>query len=325
MCIIAAKPAGFPMPKDDILENMWYANPDGAGFMYAADGYVHIEKGFMRFADFLAALDRLSMSYDLSSLAMVMHFRITTHGGTKPENTHPFPVTDNLPSLKKLHGKTKLAVAHNGIIDITPRSKDISDTMEYVASQLAPLHRALPEFYKNKHAMLMVSNAIQSKMVFLTGKGEMYTIGKFETEDGMLYSNTSYKGWYASWRRGNWGQWDTSSKSWSTGSLLKDIEDDFPTDYSASKTVGEDNYEMRRLMPLWIVDGMVIDPEGTMLEGDEFYVDPNNELWWYSWDDDTAFQCDAGWQYYTKDGLPIKYKAEESESVWCLVEEAYYK
>ena len=311
---------------------MWYANPDGAGFMYADEGHVHIEKGFMSLKDFNAALERLAKEHDLTTLAMVMHFRITTHGGTKPENTHPFPITDNVASLKKLHGKAKIAVAHNGIIDITPRSKDISDTMEYVASQLAPLHRALPEFYKNKHAMLMVSNAIQSKMVFLTGKGELYTIGKFETEDGMLYSNTSYTGWYSSWRRGSWSVWDTGTHHWKTSAITDDLPGAYD-DYSGACTSkwdgkstkpvvadGKVHYEQMRLMPLWAVEGYVRDPEGEYLDGDEFYVDSAGLLWWYDFDSDTAIYCGADWYAFDREGLPPTFDLENTELVWCYVD-----
>ena len=44
MCIIAIKPAGVKLPADTTLENCWYNNPDGAGFMYAAGGTVHIQR-----------------------------------------------------------------------------------------------------------------------------------------------------------------------------------------------------------------------------------------------------------------------------------------
>lgn len=42
MCIIAAKPAGVEMPSDEILRTMWNNNNDGACFMWAANGRVHI-------------------------------------------------------------------------------------------------------------------------------------------------------------------------------------------------------------------------------------------------------------------------------------------
>ena len=172
MCIIAAKPAGVKMPARNVIENMWMHNSDGAGIMYTNKGGVRIEKGFMTYDAFAKHLDELSKKIDLDKISVVMHFRITTHGGTKPENCHPFPVTDSIGMLKKLTCDTRLGVAHNGVIDITPR-KDISDTMEYIASQLAPLYKGVPKFYENKHLMQMVSNAIDSKMAFLLPSGKI--------------------------------------------------------------------------------------------------------------------------------------------------------
>ena len=192
MCVIVAKPAGIKMPTESEIEDMWYTNPDGAGFMYAKNDTVYIRKGFMSLLDFEDALEKLAEKNDLTKLPLVMHFRITTHGGTRPENCHPFPITDSVGVLSKLDSKTKLGVAHNGIIPITPR-KDISDTMEYILTQLAPLHRAVPNFYVNKDLMEMVYNAVQSRLAFLTSKGEIFTVGDFHDENGILYSNLNHK------------------------------------------------------------------------------------------------------------------------------------
>lgn len=192
MCVIAAKPAGVKFPGEETLNNMFWNNPDGAGYMYAEKGVVYIQKGLMTRDDFGASINRLKAKKDLDKLPMVMHFRITTHGGTKPENTHPFPVTESVGALQKRKMKCSLGVAHNGIIDITPR-KGISDTMEYVVSQLGPLYKAVPKFYENKDLMRMVSNAIDSKMAFLTGAGKIYTIGSFTEDSGIKYSNQSFK------------------------------------------------------------------------------------------------------------------------------------
>src|SRR5690606_4790814 len=130
MCIIAIKPAGIKMPATETIENMWHNNPDGAGIMYAIGGTVHIEKGFMTLKDFKKALKRLEKTVNVTSTPIVLHFRITTHGGTSPGNCHPFPVTEKLPLLQMTKCKAPLAVAHNGIIDIKPSQKNISDTIE---------------------------------------------------------------------------------------------------------------------------------------------------------------------------------------------------
>ena len=102
MCIIVVKKAGIAAPSDEMFENMWNHNPDGAGFMYTANGGVCIEKGFMEYKDFYKAYKRVEGKIDTVQTPMIFHFRITTHGGTSPENTHPFPVTDNLSTLRKL-------------------------------------------------------------------------------------------------------------------------------------------------------------------------------------------------------------------------------
>ena len=222
MCVIVAKPAGIKMPTESQIEDMWYTNPDGAGFMYTKNNTVYIRKGFMSLLDFTDALERLASKNDLTELPLVMHFRITTHGGTRPENCHPFPVTDSVGVLTKLDSKTKLGVAHNGIIPITPR-KDISDTMEYILTQLAPLHRAVPNFYANKDLMEMVYNAVHSKLAFLTDKGEIFTVGDFHDKDGILYSNLNHE-WanprnfkYSSTYPYNWDSYDWSTYDWKNG------------------------------------------------------------------------------------------------------------
>ncbi len=214
MCIIAAKARGIDMPSEETIENMWWRNNDGAGFMYAKDGHVHIQKGFMKYSEFKDALDRLAEKENLKDLAVVMHFRITTHGGTKPANCHPFPISDSIGVLSKLQSKCRIGVAHNGIINITPR-QGISDTMEYIASQLAPLSRAVPDFYKNKDLMEMVYNATASRLAFLTGDGHIYTVGDFVEDNGVKYSNSSYK-YSTSWRDFGYGlsgigEWDNYS------------------------------------------------------------------------------------------------------------------
>lgn len=220
MCIISAKPAGVAMPSTETLRTMWDANPDGAGFMYPImqggkpTGLVQIEKGFMKWQDFETAIETLSRQIDLTATALVMHFRITTHGGTCPELTHPFPVVSSTSVLKKIRSAAKVGIAHNGIISSVSPSKDMSDTSEYVRSQLAPLAKALPRFYENPNAIELIKNAIGSKMAILTPEGNIVTIGDFNVKDGVLYSNFSHEprswsystygggGWYDEWTSG---------------------------------------------------------------------------------------------------------------------------
>ena len=301
MCIIAAKPAGIAMPSTETIDNMWFRNHDGAGFMYASGGNVHIEKGFMKLEDFKNALERVSKAHDLTATPMVMHFRIATHGGVLPANTHPFPVTTSVGILQKLVCNTKLGVAHNGIISgVTPR-KGISDTMEYIASQLGLLYKAVPEFYKNSNLMEMIDNAIGSKLAFLTSEGQIHTVGHFEEDNGILYSNTSYK----PYNDFQLGKWDKDTKKWvySCYANYDTYYDDYPwykDDYCVAGTilvrmVGEHE------------DEYVVTDKGLHIGADEcdMVVDSKGNVYKYA-DDYTGIISRLGWRAYRSDGSQLK-------------------
>ena len=193
MCIIAIKPAGQKLPKDDIIKRMFTHNPNGAGFMYTYNGRVEIRKGFMTLDGFMQALrnvhDRIG---DKSPI--VMHFRITTHGGTCPENTHPFPLTSDIADMKRLSTSAKIGIAHNGIIKIQTRDNTVSDTQEYIADVIAPLYKHSHRFYKKQRYLDGIRDTINgSRMCFLTGDGKVYRVGNWVQDGGCWYSNSSFK------------------------------------------------------------------------------------------------------------------------------------
>lgn len=278
MCIIAAKPANVEMPNRETIENMWYRNSNGAGLMYVKNGSVVIEKGFMKLKDFENRLNSLESEIDLKETPVVLHFRITTHGGTKPENCHPFPVSDSVGILSKLRITTKLGVAHNGIIDITPR-KGISDTMEYIISQLHPLWKAMPKFYTNKWAMKMVANAIDSKMAFLTKDGEIYTIGEFNEKDGILYSNKSYEGFkhYNDYIYGYYGT--NKVYGWS-----RELDDEYNMKDASYDCCGYE--QIKEVMILDEMEDYHIEIEGDKIFGD-YCIDSQGNV--YEWEN--AWEC----------------------------------
>ena len=276
MCIIGIKQAGVKMPATKTIENCWYNNSDGAGLMYAKDGNVHIEKGLMTLKDFKAALKRLEKTIDVVNTPVVLHFRITTHGGTSAGNCHPFPVTEKLPLLQMTKSKAPLAIAHNGIIDIKPSKKDISDTMEYVISQLAPLYQLKKDFYRQPAGKKLIYNAIRSKMVFLDGAGRIETVGDFITDkDGMLYSNTSYKARTIYY---DWDIWEDYSLQW---------------------------YESKHGKYLsWLTedDGYIIS-NGDILEADYYLTDSKGDLYQYDIESDSAIPIEG--TLYNHAGMPI--------------------
>lgn len=221
MCIIAAKPAGVSMPDYATLRRMWDANPDGAGFMYPVSvskhgkkaAKVRVRKGFMDFDRFVKALEDLGRERKLKDTAIVMHFRITTHGGTCPELTHPFPVTDSKATLRKLECTAEVGVAHNGIIRSVNPTKGMSDTSEYIATQLAPLSRALPRFWESKDALELIRNGIGSKMAILSPDGRIATIGEFNEDGGILYSNYSWMEFRPVTYYSTYGGWNAGKAS----------------------------------------------------------------------------------------------------------------
>jgi len=333
MCIIAAKPANTKMPTQDTLENMWYGNPDGAGIMYVKDGKVRIEKGLMTFKAFNEKLDEIRKQVDLTTVPVVMHFRITTHGGTCPANTHPFPVTDSVKLLQRTSLATSVGVAHNGIIPITPR-KGISDTMEYIASQLAPLSKALPRWYKNSDAVTLVKNGIQSKMAVLTSKGELVTIGDFVEDEGILYSNYSYNGWgrYSRFGYADWDyfgdDWSYSSKTSSKGKSKGKGKSKktnkpgsaMPTSTSATK---QENtvVEVSRKALMWLCEAdpgaFIYTETGNLVEGEEFLMDSDNNLYVYDIDGDYAVKK-TGYRAYSSSNGNIRFDESKASLEYVL-------
>ena len=216
MCIIAIKKSGIPFPSEDTIENMWYSNPDGAGIMYTdGSGKVNIDKGFMKLEDFLVRIEQLKEQIDVTKEAVVMHFRIGTHGGNTPENTHPFPISKKVDTLKKLSLRTSVGVAHNGIISIKRPIEEISDTMEYIRSRLTYRYHRDKQFYLHSKQMKIIEAEITSKMCFLLPDRGVYTVGNFvEDKDGMMYSNDTYRYDRYSFfgtRIGNWGKYSSTS------------------------------------------------------------------------------------------------------------------
>lgn len=274
MCIICIKAAGKDLPSKAIVENMWYSNPDGAGLMYVDDNSVVIRKGYMALTDLERALDSLRREIDVFNTPIVLHFRIGTHGKNTAENTHPFPISENIHALEKTRARVPVAVAHNGIIAITPR-KNISDTMEYILTQMSPLYKLKKDFYLYEAGLTLVKNAIKSKMAFLDGEGRIETIGDFITAaDGLVYSNSSYLPMI------NYAKWDISA---------------------TAPTMG--NYKL--LVWLSAKDGLIKLPDNSYVPSEDYMIDKKGRVYYYDWENDEAYEIDA--VAYKPDGKLMKF------------------
>ena len=203
MCIICVKNKGVKAPTAEVIENMFYANPNGAGFAYVKNNRVIIHKGLMTIEAFNTALEKVYklLGNQVQNTPFIYHFRITTSGGTKPQLTHPFPLTNKKSKLLKLQQSCDVAVAHNGIIDINIE-KGLSDTATYIKNELAPYKSLKSDFYKSEVIQDAIEHRIDSKLAILSQDGSIITIGNFTEEDGLLFSNTSYYGYkslYTDW------------------------------------------------------------------------------------------------------------------------------
>ncbi len=295
MCIIAIKPAGIKPPAEKIIENMWYNNDDGAGICYPLRGHVVIDKGHMKLKKFKSMLEDLDKKIDTTATPILYHFRIGTSGGNTAANTHPFPISDKLPLLQKTRGAYPLVMAHNGIIDIKPRKKDISDTMEYIMAQIAPLKQLRKDFYKTDAGKKLLYNATGGKLAFMDGSGYIETIGDFIKDNGMMYSNSSYKRDYFYSYYGAWSDY---------------------SDYASFKNYKK-VWDVEPLQWLTDDDGYLILSDGNMDSCDGYLMDRDGNIYEYDYAIDMAIPVEAA--AFTHAGTYLQFNEDAAEPVDVLI------
>lgn len=199
MCIAIYSPLGNQVPNEENLKRSFEHNSDGAGFAFNTDkNNVQILKGYMTWDAFWKAFQKYDRKYDFKNRGVLIHFRITTHGGTNAECCHPFPLVADEGFMKKTKVRSDYAVIHNGIIDITSRDTHkrdkMSDTMVFIEKYLSKI-ATNKKWFKNDTNFELIYDMIDSKMAILNGYGNIKSTQGFtkDEEDGNYYSNTSYK------------------------------------------------------------------------------------------------------------------------------------
>lgn len=189
MCVIVYKPAGEPLPSKDILLRCFTKNNDGAGMMFVKGDKVHIQKGYFTFERFYTD----AKANCSKSTPAVFHFRISTAGGVHSELTHPFAVSENRRECIDSITTCDVGIAHNGVISIDHEYND-SDTLAFVYKYLS-LIADKPDWYKSEDNVKLVSVLIGSynKLAIMSSDGHVELIGDFIRDNGIYYSNTSYK------------------------------------------------------------------------------------------------------------------------------------
>ena len=177
MCIAIYKPRNVEVDQATLAQ-CFKSNPDGAGFMYAEQGRLTINKGYFSFDEFWEAFQPHANKH------AAIHFRIKTHGAVDEVNCHPFRVNNTLGFI------------HNGIIS-GHGSKEHSDTYMFNEEIIKPM---MKRFGKNVIHDDTIRNLIEkyigySKLVFLNNYGD-YTIFNESSghwHNGAWFSNSSYK------------------------------------------------------------------------------------------------------------------------------------
>lgn len=190
MCIAIVANKG-KIVSEKYLNNCFDNNNDGAGFAFInSHGKVEISKGYFTFKTFYE--DYLKVA---GKSNMLIHFRIATSGGISGGCCHPFPVITNYKDMKKEHMTCESAMIHNGIIsDCEPPAKaKYSDTMVFNRLFLADEEIN----FRNKKIQSLLEEFIgTSKVAVLSSDNSIVKLGKWIEEDGVFYSNDSYKDSY---------------------------------------------------------------------------------------------------------------------------------
>jgi hypothetical protein len=223
MCIAIYKPENKIISKAT-LQECYSSNPDGAGFMFADDKQLNIEKGFFNFDSFYNAYKQHQ------DKKVVIHFRIKTHGEINKTNCHPFAVNSSL------------AFVHNGIISGLDGDKTLSDTIHFNEQILQPLVNKWGNLalFQDPMINLLETRIGYSKLIFLDrhGNHKIMNEHKGEWDNGIWYSNNSYKPYVppvtTSWLNDtyNYGNWrkpvaitKPKPKVIAIGSLVELLED----------------------------------------------------------------------------------------------------
>lgn len=169
MCILIVKPAGAALPSQHLLERYAQRNPHGFGYATGAKTYKTMSfKAFMR-----------EIAKEDASEAMLIHFRLATHGSKKKGNCHPFK-----------DEATGVAFAHNGILPVRPIG-DMTDS-ETAFRKLFQPHIVKGGIYSRALAQEVKSIIGGSKVAFINALGQIKTFGEFSEIDGIYYSNLRY-------------------------------------------------------------------------------------------------------------------------------------
>lgn len=210
MCLIAIAPKGTEKCSDFFIQGIRESaerNKDGFGYGYKKDKTkaVFYRKGF---TNINTMIDEIKDAKLKDEDELIIHLRMRSAGKVSQSNCHPFEL-DSIPNnlSQCILGRTTLypLLFHNGTFrEFVGIEDDNSDTYNF-ANQFMRIRGVWNLLKNDKNKFLSTFKEVVSfnKMAFLSREAEMILIGEFTTDQGYIFSNTSYKP-MANWSNG-WG------------------------------------------------------------------------------------------------------------------------
>lgn len=188
MCLIIVKPKKAKLKTEYIVEGARY-NDDGCGFMLVKDGKVIIHKGMDNPLKLRNKLMEVTGGKP-ENYTVIYHFRIKTHGDKCPENTHPFPMSNDEKLLRSTDLVCDLGMAHNGTFKWAKSDPKLSDTQMAIKELLYSFSF---EEIKNSGVNRMLDMLFdKDKVCFLHKSGKYTLFGSWVVVDGCMFSNDSF-------------------------------------------------------------------------------------------------------------------------------------
>ena len=211
MCIIIYKPKGVVLPPSKTIKTCFENNPDGCGYMLKTRQGVKINKGYF---DVDELINKLFTIKDIQDVELGIHFRITTHGATNALNCHPFAIKRKLKDIRRTQQTAAAAVMHNGVLSSVKvkSNSGLSDTAVYTRDVLNPLKTLNGGALTNSKQASDIINATRgtSRLLIFDGQG-VKMFGNWLEDNGVFYSNDSYKArYFDAWNTGWNSFWNTS-------------------------------------------------------------------------------------------------------------------
>lgn len=182
MCLIVA--ARYGKLDEESIRYAYLNNDDGAGFAYAKNNHIIIEKGFFDVEELIKSYNEVP-----DYCPHILHFRKTSKGTTNAYNCHPFLPHPNI------------AFAHNGTLSSVESDINFSDTYNLSS-------KILTDIFKDEGVAMMERASFQwliteamgrfNKLAFLTNQGRILIINEDATGAHWDCTNTSDI-WYSNY------------------------------------------------------------------------------------------------------------------------------